>query len=90
MIEEESETKAVPANIKVPKIDFLNIDAEGTDYEVLEGFNLSKYKPELICIEMLNISFEDRNKNKKTLDYLDTNGYNLVKNLGPNGVFKLK
>ena len=76
--------------ITVPKIDFLNIDAEGSDYEVLEGFNLSKYRPGFICVEMLNISFEDRNKNKKTLDYLNTKGYNLIKNLGPNGIFKLK
>ena len=45
--------------------------------------------PQLVCVEMLNISSEDRNKNKKTLDYLNTNGYNFIKELGPNGIFKL-
>ena len=83
------ETLVKNANINIPKIDFLNIDVEGSDYEVLEGFNLAKYKPQLVCIEMLNISSEDRNKNKKTLDYLNTNGYNFIKELGPNGIFKL-
>ena len=48
-----------------------------------------KKNPQLVCIEMLNISPEDRNKNKKTLDYLNTNGYNFIKELGPNGIFKL-
>ena len=41
-------------NITIPTIDFLNIDVEANDYEVLEGFNLSKFKPKLICIEMLD------------------------------------
>ena len=75
--------------LNINYVDFLNIDVEGSDYEVLEGFNLAKYKPQLVCIEMLNISSEDRNKNKKTLDYLNTNGYNFIKELGPNGIFKL-
>ena len=78
------------AKINISKIDFLNIDVEGSDYNVLIGFNLEKYKPNIICVEMLNISHEDSNNNKKTLDYLNTNGYNLIKNLGPNGIFKLK
>ena len=33
-----------------------------------------------------NISFRTH---KKTLDYLNTNGYNFIKELGPNGIFKL-
>ena len=46
-------------NIEVPKIDFLNIDAEGTDYEVLEGFNLSKYK------KSINVSYESLSRLQK-------------------------
>ena len=33
-------------------IDFLNIDAEDTEYNILKGFNFKKHKPKLICIEM--------------------------------------
>ena len=34
------------------KIDLLDIDVEGADFKVLEGFSIEKYKPELICIEI--------------------------------------
>ena len=34
------------------KIDLLDIDVEGADFKVLEGFSIEKYKPELICVEI--------------------------------------
>ena len=34
------------------KIDLLDIDVEGTDFFVLQGLNFSKFKPELICVEI--------------------------------------
>jgi hypothetical protein len=39
---------------KERKISFLNIDAEGSDFEVLKSLNLSKYRPKLICIEIID------------------------------------
>ena len=35
------------------KFDFLNIDIEGMDFNVLKTINLEKYSPKLICIEIL-------------------------------------
>ena len=35
------------------EFDFLNIDLEGHDYDVLKTINLQKHKPKLICIEIL-------------------------------------
>lgn len=46
-------TKRFNRIIKKP-FDFLNIDIEGLDYEVLKTINLNFYKPKLICIESLN------------------------------------
>ena len=43
------------------EFDFLNIDLEGHDYEVLKNINLKKYVPKLICIEILENS-EDKDK----------------------------
>ncbi len=37
---------------KDKKIDFLNIDAEGHDLEVLKSLNFQKYLPQVICIEI--------------------------------------
>ena len=34
------------------KINFLNIDAEGHDLEVLQSLDFNKYLPEVICIEI--------------------------------------
>lgn len=36
---------------KVEKIDFLSIDTEGTELDVLKGFDINKYKPKLMVIE---------------------------------------
>ena len=36
---------------KVNKVDFLSIDVEGTELDVLKGFDLWKYSPKLIIIE---------------------------------------
>ena len=50
-------------------INFLNIDAEGYDYQVLLGLNLKKYNPEVICIEISSLV------DKKNEYYKDTKIY---------------
>ena len=74
--------------LKFEQIDFLNIDVEAHDFEVLEGIDLMAYKIKLICIEMfdsqMNIN-EDKFK-----DYLIKYNYDLIKIIGSNGFFELK
>jgi FkbM family methyltransferase len=36
---------------KVKSIQFLKVDVEGHEYEVLKGNNWNKYRPEVVCIE---------------------------------------
>ncbi len=74
-------------NLNVTNIDFLNIDAEAHDMEVLEGFNLNKFKPQLICIELYN---KKLNLNEKLFnDFLRNYNYSLIKKIGPNGFYSL-
>jgi FkbM family methyltransferase len=40
------------------RIDFLNIDVEGSDFEVLQSLDFNKYSPELICIEVIEKELE--------------------------------
>ena len=52
------------------KIDFLDIDVEGSDLEVLSSLDFTKYSPELICIEYIGKDKENSDifkflKNKK-------------------------
>jgi len=54
---------------KLRKIDFLNIDVEGTELNVLKSLNFKRYKPQLICIEIHNLKkMYDTN-----YDYLKSN-----------------
>lgn len=62
------------------KIDFLNIDAEGHDYEVLQGLDLKKYSPKIICIEISPL-VDEKNKNykdTKIFKHLFENNYKLI------------
>jgi FkbM family methyltransferase len=40
---------------KLPTIDFIKIDVEGYEYEVVEGNDWTKYRPKVICIEANHI-----------------------------------
>ena len=60
-------------------IDFLNIDAEGYDYQVLLGLNLKRYNPKVICIEISPLvdKKNEQYKNTKIYKYLLKHGYKL-------------
>ena len=63
-------------NIVKKKFNFLNIDIEGLDYQVLKSINLNKYRPNLICIEIL-----DKRDLKNIKSYLIKLNYRCVKKL---------
>lgn len=56
----------------VPRIDFVSLDVEGHEIEVMRGFNFEKYKPSLILIED---GVRDLSKHR----FLKQRGYKLVK-----------
>tara|TARA_B100000886_G_scaffold270810_1_gene194782 strand:- start:778 stop:1491 length:714 start_codon:yes stop_codon:yes gene_type:complete len=60
-------------------IDFLNIDAEGYDYQVLLGLNLKRYNPKVICIEISPLvdMKNEQYKNTKIYKHLLKHGYKL-------------
>jgi len=71
-------------------IDFLSIDAEGADFEVLQSLNFKKYKPKLICIEIWKNSIRNSDiKNHKIYKFLIKKKYKYVKKLADNYFFKL-
>jgi FkbM family methyltransferase len=75
------ETKPLAAvldalNMELPKIDFLTVDVEGLDLEILESNNWKKYKPEVILIEVLHSDLENI-KDKAVYQYLHNLGYKL-------------
>ena len=71
----------------IPKINFLNVDCEGYDFQVLESFNLDFYKPELICVETHDIKNEKTEDYKKMTELLDNFNYKFVKRCGPSSFY---
>ena len=58
-------------------IDFLNVDVENTEKDVLESLNFDIYKPKLICVEIHEENKESF-KNNLTFKFLDEKGYKIV------------
>ena len=50
---------------KEKEIDFLNIDTEGNDLEVLQSLDFKKYIPKLICVELIDHFNPNQKKIKK-------------------------
>ena len=61
-------------NLNNLKIDLLDIDVEGADIKVLEGFSIEKYRPELICIEI----HQEKIKESKISKFLYNFEYELI------------
>ena len=67
------------------KIDFLNLDVEGFDLNILESFDFDKYAPSVICVEMKNLKTGKRDEGIQSL--LEEKGYSLTANNMINGIF---
>ena len=68
------------SRINIEKIDFLSIDTEGTELDVLQGFDLQKWKPKLLVVEN---NFNDTKIN----EYLSQFGYILSERIGVNDFY---
>ncbi|MBD1164945.1 FkbM family methyltransferase [Pelagibacterales bacterium SAG-MED13] len=73
---------------KFYKIDFLNIDLEGLESEIIQSINFKKYKINLICIEILNHNNMSKNKSKKIKQILKKNKFKFLKKIGVNSIYK--
>jgi len=74
---------------KIRKIDFMNIDIEGSELKVLKTINFNYFDIKVICIEVLNQFFTKRSKiNKdKIIKILKQNNYTLKFKTFANYVF---
>lgn len=68
---------AVLSEAGSPKIDFITMDVEGTQFDVLRGFNLQRHRPKLLLME-------DHLHDLKTHRHLVRAGYRLAKRTGLN------
>jgi FkbM family methyltransferase len=68
------------------KIDFLNIDVEGNELNVLRALNFTRYKPQLLCIEI----HDKLDKHNKIYNYLIYKKYKVVWNKKYSYIFERK
>lgn len=68
--------KIITENFQSTTLDFLSIDVEGLDLEIIESLDFKKCRPCVICAETLTFS-EDRSERKvpEIADFLTKNDY---------------
>lgn len=58
-------------------IDFLSIDVEGLDYEVLQSNNWDKYRPKIVLIEDTEMTAVNQNAQTPITSFMKEKGYQL-------------
>jgi FkbM family methyltransferase len=70
---------------------FISIDVEGLDLEILKSMNFSLYKPEVICVEtMVYDNQQESSKNRSIEKFLIPNGYEVYADTRVNTIFVRK
>ena len=71
------------------KIDYMTVDTEGLDLEVLKSNDWNKYRPKLICVETLkhNRNSKKRSINKEIGIFLNKVGYSIEFDNNLNSIF---
>ena len=86
-------SKTIQEVIEIGKIkhfiDFINIDVEGMDFEVLKQIDINKFKVKLISIETHNVDGSKSKQFDTILNYLQKHGYTVYKRVGPTTLFNL-
>lgn len=72
---------------KSQKIDFMSIDVEGFEYEVLRSNDWNKYRPNYLIIEILSKKIEGINKDK-IYQFLKKENYSIIAVTGRSVIFK--
>ncbi len=63
---------------KGQEIDFMNIDVEGLDFEVIQSNDWNKYRPKVLLVEILPSHTVEKLIDNEIYKYLKNIGYNLL------------
>jgi hypothetical protein len=94
MIKLSVKSKSIKEILKISKIDknidFINIDAEGMDYNILKQICIKKLKPKLISIETHGINGLKSKKFDLIQKFMNKNKFCIYKRVGPTTLFSSK
>jgi FkbM family methyltransferase len=71
-------------NNKMP--DFLSIDVEGYELEILKSIDLYKYRPKIICVESYDIEEDKKIRRDDLINYVIAQNYKLYADTGINAI----
>ena len=92
-IVDEYQVKLIPLNYlftnHLPKIpDFVSIDVEGLDFQILQSFDMNKYRPPILCVETLEFRMNrDGKKIIEIIDLMQKNDYFVFADTHLNTIF---
>ena len=69
------------------KIDFINIDLEGSDYRILKQINFDKFQIKLMSVETHHVDGSKGKDCQKIIDLLKIKKFNIYKRVGPTTLF---
>ena len=70
---------------------FLSLDVEGFDEQILKAVNYEKYRPDVICVETIKYTSDGKFiKNDTIIELLQTKGYTLYADTRINSIFVLQ
>ena len=72
------------------KFDFIDIDAEGSDYSILKDINFKKYSFKLVLIETHAFNAKTKAEKRKIYTFLKSKKYSCLKELHETSIFENK
>ena len=69
------------------KIDFINIDLEGSDFRILKQINFNKLQVKLMSVETHHVDGSRGKDCQQIIDLLKINNFNIYKRVGPTTLF---
>ena len=67
---------------------YISIDVEGLDLEILQSFDFEKYRPEIFCVETVTFDVQHRGtKIVEIVDFMKTKGYFVYADTYVNTIF---
>lgn len=87
LVEADTFTNVVNKNYKLQTVDYIQIDTEGFDFEILKMVDFKLLKPAIIKYESVNLSQSDEND---AIRSLEKNGYYVFKEGGDSFGLDLK
>ena len=71
-------------------IDFINIDVEGSDFDILKQMDLIKYQVKLLAIETHNVDGSKVKNFNLIASFLNKNNFYIYERVGPTSIYQIK